>query len=72
MTVVCQLMPSLSINDDYQAFHFHHSIILPCTIFGAAIVLHFSMREVLYTSSKEVCLNLVIVILCKNSQPSIT
>ena len=64
MTVVCQLMTSLSINDDYQTFLFDYSIILPGIIFGAAIVLNFSLQEEPYTSPQEVGLDSVNVISC--------
>ena len=43
ITVVRQLIPSLSINDGYHTFVFHHSIISRRTIVEAAIVLQFSM-----------------------------
>ena len=41
ITVVCQLMPILSNKDDCQTFVFHYSIIVPRTIVGAAITVHY-------------------------------
>ena len=43
--VVCPLMPSLWINDDYQTFVFHHSFIAPRSAIGAVIVVHYILAR---------------------------
>ena len=54
MTVVCHLLASLSINDDYQTFVLHHSIIEPRTVVCAAIVVHyFSVRTIIHFSPRN-------------------
>ena len=41
MTVVCQLMTSLSIKKDYQTFVFHHSNNVNGTVVGVVIAIHY-------------------------------
>ena len=48
MSVVYQLMPSLSINDNNQTYVFHNSIIVPASDVEAVVV-HFFRQKVLYT-----------------------
>ena len=50
-TIVCQLMPSLSLVDDYQTFAFHNSIIVQPNIFGETkVVQYFSARFIIHFS----------------------
>ena len=54
MTIVCKLMSSFLISNDYQSFYIHHSIILPRTIIGAAIVIQcFLARSTIHFSSRS-------------------
>ena len=59
MTFVSQLIPSLSINDGYQTFVFRDSTIVPRTVDGAAIDIHYfsarsTIREVRLDSVKVI------------------
>ena len=54
MTVVCKLMPSLSINDYYQTLVFHQSIIVPRTVIGVVIVVrYFSARTAIHIVTRS-------------------
>ena len=41
MTFVFQLMPSLSINNNYRIFVLHQLIVVPHTVVGTVIVVHY-------------------------------
>ena len=50
MTFVSQLIPSLSGNDEYQAYSLRYSIIVPRTVVGSEMNVIISQQEVLYPS----------------------
>ena len=62
MTFVSQLIPSLSINDEYQTFGFRYSISVPRTAVGPAIDVHYFSARSTIPPSREVGLDPVKVI----------
>ena len=46
-----------SVNDDYQTFVFHQSVIVPRTVSGVVIAVHYFSARGVGTSPQEVCLD---------------